>query len=212
MSKFLLDRRALLVAGASSAALAACSNIIGPPESAPLYMLRPKMPPGGAGRAVNWQISIQLPEAPQSLDTDRIALVQPGDIMDYYANAEWQDRLPFLVQQALIEAFEANNRITAVGRDTDILRADYLLQTDIRDFQARYDVQDAPPTAVVRIACKLIAAHGRTITQTMTVQKQVPTQQNSIGAATQAMNEALGEALVDIVSWTLSAPEPQRGL
>jgi cholesterol transport system auxiliary component len=212
MSKFLLDRRALLVAGASSVALAACSNIIGPPESSPLYMLRPKMPPGGAGRAVNWQISIQLPEAPQSLDTDRIALVQPGDIMDYYANAEWQDRLPFLVQQALIEAFEANNRITAVGRDTDILRADYLLQTDIRDFQARYDAQDAPPTAVVRIACKLIAAHGRTITQIMTVQKQVPTQQNSIGAATQAMNEALGEALVDIVSWTLSAPEPQRGL
>jgi len=212
MSKFLLDRRSLFVTGAASVALAACSNIIGPPEASPLYMLRPKVPPAGAGRAVNWQISIQLPEAPQSLDTDRIALVQPGDIMDYYANAAWPDRLPFLVQQALIEAFEANNRIVAVGRDTDILRADYLLQTDIRDFQARYDVQDAPPTAVVRIACKLISAHGRTITQITTVEKEVPTQQNSVPAATQAMNQALGEALGDIVSWTLSAPEPPRGL
>ncbi|MBL6854544.1 MAG: membrane integrity-associated transporter subunit PqiC, partial [Alphaproteobacteria bacterium] len=95
---------------------------------------------------------------------------------------------------------------------TDIVRSDYLLQTDIRDFQARYDAQDAPPTAEVRIACKLIAAHGRTITQIMTVHKEVPTQQNSIPAATQAMNEALGEALIDIVSWTLSAPEPPRGL
>jgi len=212
MSKFLLDRRMLFVAGASSIALAACSNIIGPPASSPLYMLRPKMPPAGAGRAVNWQISIQLPEAPQSLDTDRIALVQPGDVMDYYANAAWQDRLPFLVQQALVEAFETNNRIMAVGRDTDILRSDYLLQTDIRDFQARYDVQDTPPTAEVRIACKLIAAHGRTITQIATVHKEVPAAQNSIPAATQAMNTALSEALADIVSWTLSAPQPPRGL
>jgi cholesterol transport system auxiliary component len=212
MSKFLLDRRTLFVAGAASIALAGCSDLIGPPAASPLYMLRPKMPPGGGGRPVNWQISIQLPEAPQSLDTDRIAIVQPGDIMDYYANASWQDRLPFLVQQALIEAFEANNRISAVGRDTDILRSDYLLQTDIRDFQARYDAPDAPPTAEVRIGCKLIAAHGRTITQITLVHKEVPTTQNSIPAATQAMNEALSQALVDIVSWTLSAPQPPRGL
>lgn len=212
MSKFLLDRRTLLVAGVSSVALAACSNIVGPPAAAPLYMLRPKIPASGAGRRVNWQISVQLPEAPQSLDTDRIALVQPGDIMDYYANAAWPDRLPFLVQQALIEAFETNNRIMAVGRDTDVLRADYLLQTDIRDFQARYDVADAPPTAEVRIAAKLIAAHGRTITQAMTAQKEVPTQQNTIPAATQAMNQALAAVLEQIVSWTLSAPEPPRGL
>ena len=211
MSKFIFDRRTLLVAGASSVALAACSDIIGPPAASPLYMLRPKMPATGGGRGVNWQISIQLPEAPQSLDTDRIALVQPGDVMDYYANAVWQDRLPFLVQQALIEAFETNSRIMAVGRDTDILRFDYLLQTDIRDFQARYDVQDAPPTAELRIACKLIAAHGRTIAQSTTVNKEVPTQQNSIPAATQALNEALSQALVDIVAWTLSAPEPPRG-
>ncbi|MBL6853216.1 MAG: membrane integrity-associated transporter subunit PqiC, partial [Alphaproteobacteria bacterium] len=108
MSKLLLDRRSLFVTGAASVALAACSNIVGPPEAAPLYMLRPKVPASTNGRAVNWQISIQLPEAPQSLDTDRIALVQPGNVMEYYANAEWPDRLPFLVQQALIEAFEAN--------------------------------------------------------------------------------------------------------
>jgi cholesterol transport system auxiliary component len=212
MSKFLLDRRTLFVAGASSLALSACSDLIGPPAASPLYMLRPRMPAAGTGRGVNWQISIQLPEAPQSLDTDRIAIVQPGDIMDYYANAVWQDRLPFLVQQALVEAFEANNRITAVGRDTDILRSDYLLQTDIRDFQARYDVADTPPTAEVRIAAKLIAAHGRTITQITTVHKEVPTQQNSVPAATQAMNEALSQALADIVSWTLSAPQPPHGL
>jgi cholesterol transport system auxiliary component len=212
MSKFLLDRRALFVTGASSVVLAACSNLIGPPEASPLYMLRPKLPSAGTGRAVDWQISIQLPEAPQSLDTDRIALVQPGDIMDYYANAAWPDRLPFLVQQALIQAFESNNRIMAVGRDTDILRSDYLLQTDIRDFQARYDAADTPPTAEVRIACKLIAAHGRTITQIATFAKQVPTQQNTVPAATQAMNQALSEALVDIVSWTLSAPTPPKAL
>jgi cholesterol transport system auxiliary component len=210
MSKFLLDRRTFFVAGAASVALGACSDLIGPPASSPLYMLRPRMAASPGGRQVNWQISVLLPQAPQSLDTDRIALVQPGDIMDYYANAAWQDSLPFLVQQALIEGFEANNRIMAVGRDTDILRSDYLLQTDIRDFQARYDVQDTPPTAVVRIEAKLIAARGRTITQIMTAEKEVPTTQNSVPAATQAMNTALSDVLGQIVLWTLSAPEPSR--
>jgi cholesterol transport system auxiliary component len=211
MSKFLLNRRTLLVAGISSVALGACSNLIGPPAAAPLYMLRPKVP-SAAGRTVPWQISVMLPEAPQSLDTDRIALVQPGDVMDYYANAAWQDRLPFLVQQALIEAFEANSRITAVGRDTDVLRSDYILQTDIRDFQAEYAVADTPPTAQVRIAAKLIAARTRTITQIITATKDVPTTQNSIPAATQAMNEALGSVLQQIVDWTLSAPPPPKAL
>ncbi|HEX4293053.1 MAG TPA: ABC-type transport auxiliary lipoprotein family protein [Rhizomicrobium sp.] len=207
---FFFDRRALLVTGLSTVALGACSSIIGPPEPAPLYMLKGAPMPAGGGPRVPWQVSVVLPDAPDSLDTARIALVQPGDQLDYYANSSWQDRLPFLVQSALLDAFESSGRITSVGRDTDGLKSDYLLLTDIHDFQARYDVADTPPTAVIKLSVKLIAARTRTIAQATTVGKEVPTTQNSVPAVVAAFNQALGGTMAQTVSWALNAPMPAR--
>ena len=210
MSNFSLDRRALLVAGLASTALSACSGIIGPPEAPPLYMLKPQLAPAGGGPRVPWQMSIVLPEAPDSRDTNRIVLVHENAQMDFYAAASWQDRLPFLVQAALIEAFEGSGRIAAIGRDTDGLKSDYLLETDIRDFQARYDAADAPPTVVVRIAAKLIAVRGRTIAQSLTAHAEVAAGQNNVPSVVAAFNQALAQTLWQITAWALSAPMPPR--
>jgi cholesterol transport system auxiliary component len=209
MSKIVLDRRALLVASVSTLGLAACSNIIGPPESPPLYVLRPTFASAGRGPRAPWQLSVSLPVVPDSLDTDRIALVQPTSQMDYYANANWQDRLPMLVQGALLEAFEKSGRIDAVGRDTDGIKSDYLLLTDVRDFQARYDVADGAPTAVVNITAKLIAVRSRVIVDTCPAHAEVAASQNSVAAVAQAFNQALGSALSQIVDWALRAPPPR---
>jgi hypothetical protein len=120
MSKrpFPIGRRALLVSSASAFVLSACSNIIGPPNSAPLYLLDPRNPPAQGGTPVRWQLTVVLPLASDSLDTMRIMLVQPSGQMDYYANSNWQDRLPFLIQGSLVEAFEESGRLPAVGRDS----------------------------------------------------------------------------------------------
>jgi cholesterol transport system auxiliary component len=210
MSKFSIDRRALLVTGVSSVALAACSNIIGPPDASPLYMLKPPKMAAGGGPRVFWQLSVTMPEAPDSLDTDRIALVQPTSQMDYYAGATWQDQLPSLVQSSLIEAFEASGRIAAVGRDTEGLKADFVLLTDIRDFQARYDVADAPPTAVVRIVARMMAVRGRTIVQTINAHGEVAAGENSVASVVVAFDQALGNAVSQIVDGALAAPAPER--
>jgi cholesterol transport system auxiliary component len=208
MSKLHLNRRAILVAGTSSLALAACSNLIGPGESPTLYLLRSEHPQSTPGPKVNWQLSVLEPNAAQSLDTSRIALVKPGEELDYYANSAWQDRLPYCVENALIEAFEQNDRIKSVGRDTDLLRSDYLLQTDIRDFQARYEAPDAIPNARVRISAKLIAVRSRTIAQLETFERQQPASQNTVPAVAAALNQCLATVVAQIVDWTLSAPPP----
>ena len=205
-----LDRRALLAAGLASTALSACSGIVGPPEAPPLYMLKPLLPPASGGPRVPWQMSIMLPDAPDSLDTDRIVLVHETQQMDFYAAASWQDRLPFLVQSALIEAFEASGRIAAIGRDTDGLKSDYLLHTDIRDFQARYDTADAPPTVVIRIAAKLIAVRGRTIALAANAHAEVAAGQNNVPSVVVAFNQALAQTLGQITAWALNAPMPPK--
>jgi cholesterol transport system auxiliary component len=211
MTTFSLDRRALLVTGLGTLALGACSGLIGPPEPGPLYVLKPPTGAPGGGPRLGWQLSIVLPEAPDSLDTDRIALVQPSNRMDYYANSSWQDRVPFLVQSALVEAFESNGRLPAVGRDTEGLKSDYLLETDIRDFQAHYDVEDGIPTAQVRIAARLIAAHGHAVVQSMIAHAGTAATANSVPAVVEAFDRALGETLSQIVEWALGAPTPARG-
>jgi cholesterol transport system auxiliary component len=210
MSKrtFSTDRRALLASGASLLVLSACSNIIGPPESAALYVLDPENSPARNGPALLWQLSVVLPETSDSLDTTRISLMMPAGQMDYYANANWQDRLPLLVQASLVEAFEATGRLTAVGRDSEGLKSDYLLLTDIRAFQARYDVADAPPKVEVRIVAKLVRALTRTIVQVIDAQSVVPVAQNSVPSVVAAMNQALSNVETQIVDWALRAPPP----
>jgi cholesterol transport system auxiliary component len=210
MSKLFLHRRAVLLTGLSSVALSACSGVVGPPEPPPLYMLKPSLPPAAPGPLVPWQMSVVLPEAPDSLDTSRIALIQPDGTMDYYANVSWPDRLSPLVQSALIEAFERSGRIAAVGRDTEGLKSDFQLSTDIRDFEAQYDVPDGVPTATVRIAARMVSARTRTIAQALVAHATAPAAANTVPAAVAALNDALAKVLSQIVGWALTAPMPPK--
>src|SRR6185503_16023369 len=97
------------------------------------------------------------------LDSARIALTQPDNSVDYYANSAWTDHLPKLVRDSLVEAFENSNRIAAVSADSDGFHADYILQAQIRDFEARYSVPDGIPTVWVRVESKLAPSKGREI-------------------------------------------------
>ncbi|MBS0469545.1 MAG: membrane integrity-associated transporter subunit PqiC [Proteobacteria bacterium] len=210
MSDILFNRRSLFAVAGAAAALSACSNLIGPPEPPPLYLLKPTPPPANGGPQAPWQLSIVLPVAPQSIDTDRIVILQPGDRMDFYANAAWQDRVPFLVQSALIDAFEADGRVKGIGRDTDGLKSDYLLESDIRDFQAQYSVADGIPTIEVRIVARLIAARGRSISSSLSARSEVQASENSIPAAVTAFNQALGAVIHQIVDWAATQPAPPK--
>lgn len=210
MTKLLLDRRALLATAAASVALTSCSSIIGPPEPPPIYLLRPPLPPAGGAARVGWQLSIVLPEAPDSLDTNRIVLQQADGTMDLYANAEWPDRLSLLVQSALLDAFQASNRIAAVARDTDGLKSDYLLQTDIRDFEAVYETADTAPSAVVRIQARLVGVRSRAIVRSLEARAETAADANTVPAVVAAMNQALGTTMSQIVGWALAAPMPVK--
>ena len=205
---FSIDRRAMLAAGASALALGACSNIIGPPASSPLYMLKPDYAASTGGAPVRWQLTVELPQASVSLDTMRIALVQANGQMDYYADASWQDRLPSVLQGTLVEAFETSGRLRSVGRDTEGLKSDYLLVTDIRDFQARYAAPDTPPAAEVRIVAKLIAARTRTIVMSTDARGEVQAGQNNVASVIAAFNQALTSVQQKIVDAALKAPAP----
>ena len=204
---FDLDRRALLAATAGLFA-AGCSNIVGPPPAPKLYVLQPVLPRGLPGGKVEWALSIQAPEATSGLDSERIAILLPPSNMDYYADSAWADRLPALVQSALLEAFEASGRIDAVARDSDGVHADFMLSTDLRDFEARLDQAQGAPLAVVRIGARMVKSRSREIAGYISASREVRASVNSVEAAVEALNTAFAGVLAQLVPWVLDRPAP----
>jgi len=204
----MIPRRLFLI-GASSLALPACSSdLLGPPEAGVIYPVNPAFP-AGKGEKVGWALSIARPEVAGGLDNDRIALHQPGGILDFYAKATYPAPLPALIQQALLDGFEASGRIDAVAPEHATQHADYSLLTDVKDFSAHYSQQDGIPNITVSITAKLSASRGRVIVSSLAVAKTGTASINSAGAAVQALQQALGAAVSDIVNWALMAPMPK---
>jgi cholesterol transport system auxiliary component len=206
-----LDRRLFLIAG-SSLGLAACGSLtklVGPPDAPQIYALRPVVPttqPGG--NKVSWALAILKPDASSNLDSARIALARSDTQLDYYANAAWPDRLPDLVQTALLAGFEASGRIDAVSRGEDALHSDYELSTDLRDFEARYATPDGVPSVVVTVIAHMADARSRKILANLTVNLTQPASANSVDAVVQAFAAALAKAVDQITQWALALPPP----
>jgi cholesterol transport system auxiliary component len=198
------SRRGLLLGGAALT-LSACSGIIGPSgPPAQLYLLNPSFGPVD-GPTVSWQLAIEQPTSDDSIDRQRIAIYR-GDTMDYYADAQWTDEAPKVIQNLLVQAFEKSGHISAVARDSDGLHADYLLQSELRDFEARYDSPDGAPTITVTIVARLLKAPGREVIATLNSSHQARASENKIPAAVAAFNQATAQALEEIVGWALRAP------
>jgi cholesterol transport system auxiliary component len=206
-----LDRRLFLIAG-SSLTLAACgslSKLVGPPDAPQIYALRPAVPaaqPGGS--KVSWALAILKPDASSNLDTSRIALARSDTQLDYYANAVWPDRLPDLVQTALLAGFEASGRIDAVSREEDSLQSDYELSTDLRDFEARYSTPDGAPNVAVTIIAHMADARSRKIVANLTVTLTQPATANSVDSVVQAFAATLAKAVDQITQWAFALPTP----
>jgi cholesterol transport system auxiliary component len=204
--------RRMILTGSGALVLAGCSDLIGPlstPQQ--LYVLRTGDGVSTAGPKVPWSLSILTTTISDHLDSSRIALTQSDNSVDYYANAAWTDHLPRLVQVALVEAFENSARIQAVSSDSEGFHSDYVLQAQIRNFEARYDQPDGIPTVWVRIESKLAPSRGREIVASLNSVHQVPASANSVPAVVRAFGDALGAVLSDVVNWTLSAPPPGTG-
>jgi cholesterol transport system auxiliary component len=201
------SRRHLVAGTAALFVLAGCGSLLGPSGPPPqIYRLAPGFPPAAGGAPVSWQLAVAPPNATQTLDTIRITLVR-GETMDYYADAQWNDTVPRLVQSLLVEAFEQSGRIAAAAPESAGLRANYVLATDIRDFDAQYDTANGAPNVVVKIEAKLVGERGNVVAS-LNARQTARASQNNVAAVVAAFDQATGAALTQIVAWTLQASPP----
>ncbi len=163
------------------------------------------------GQIIHKRLLVDIPTAPQSLDTDRIALIRDRTRFDYYADLGVDrpgSHAP--ASTLLVEAFENEGSIPAVGRGAETLTPDYLLKTEIREFEARYDQeQSAAKDAVVALdlqpgeKCRIVQMIGRTL-----ITESTPAARNSVDSVVEAFDAAVGKILVRSTVWTMRLMRP----
>jgi hypothetical protein len=127
-----------------------------------------------------------------------------------FANAQWSDTTPKLVQAKVIQALDNSNYLTAVNRPMEGLTADYQLLIDIRTFRIAAAPEDA---SEVEFAAKVLGKSGRIVAGKVFAAK-VPAASVQASAAIAALDEAFGKAVVELVVWVanvVQSPLPQSG-
>lgn len=186
-------------------ALAGCSGLRG--AGAPqLYRVTSKSTYPANLPHHSLQLLVDVPLAPAGLDTSRIALTRSAVSIDYFADSEWTERAPLLVQTALLDSFENSKAISAIGRESIGLRADFILRTELRHFEAVYDSPNGPPEIWVVISVRLVNPAGRDIVAQTSFERRERASANDMQSIVSAFDDALGGVMKEIVVWTVTNP------
>ncbi len=188
-------------------ALAACEVAVPGQGPAPdLYRLTPKSTFAPDLPTVTWQLLLERPLTNASIDTTRIGLLRSSTSVQFYARAGWSDRAPQMIQTLMVESFENSGRIVAVGRDSVALRSDYILKTDLREFQAEYLAGPRPHVRISLIA-RLVKMPRRSIIGSKKFEAVIEAPADNMEAIVAAFDAALGKVLKRLVEWTLVTGE-----
>ncbi|MBY0381752.1 MAG: ABC-type transport auxiliary lipoprotein family protein [Xanthobacteraceae bacterium] len=147
------------------------------------------------------QMTIPEPTVVLQLDTQRI-LMTP-DVKDpdpSFAEAQWADSLPKLVQARLIQSFENYSDVRAPIRPTDGVQTDGTLLVEIRSFQV---LTDNEPEADISLSVKIVSGTGRVVASRLFQSRHRLTGLKA-AAAVDGFNQDFDEIMRDLVPWVVN--------
>jgi len=195
---------AILVAG--------CSGLLPGSDRKPpqLYELTPKSTFAKDLPRIRAQLLVETPTASAGLRSSRIAIKLQPTTLDYFADSEWTDVATNLVQTLLIESFDNSGKIVGIAREGTGLRTDYLLKSDLREFQAEL-FKGRPASVHVRIRVRLVRWDNRDIVASEKFEASVALKDRNISSIVEGFDIALGRVLKKIVEWSLQRMHRHAG-
>tara|TARA_R110000744_G_scaffold83463_1_gene163590 strand:- start:747 stop:1349 length:603 start_codon:yes stop_codon:yes gene_type:complete len=178
-------------------ALGSCSVISGPKnDTFELTKIAPVKGPNSRRR----QIVVTDPSAVKSLDGSNIVVRTSPSAIQYLARSQWNDNLPKLVQQNLVDAFEDSGRLGGVGKPGDGIAVDYLVSPTIRSFEI---ISNGTDTAVVEISVRIINDRNGVVKAQRVFQSTAAAAGVTNADFIDALDRANGKIMNDIVAWAL---------
>lgn len=192
----------LLVLLAPALLLGGCGGLLrsaAPAEQT--YHLRAAAAAGAAGPARPVPATLQLlPVAVQpGLDSARIALVRPGNRLDWYAGGRWAGPLGDVAAALLAQSLRDSGRFAQVGVDAAAMDADLALAVTVRRFEAEQAGEAGLPVARVQLDCTVSNLVTHRQLGAFTAEARVPAQQNRLGAVVAALEQAAQQAVAEVV-------------
>ncbi len=158
------------------------------------------------------RLLIEPPTAASGLNTTRIALRPDPLGLDFFADVQWVEVLPVMVQVLLIESFDASGTFDVLSPESAGLRPDFVLRVSIREFQAEYDEGLArPPLANVHLQVRLLRMPRRESLTTFSAREAVRAAGTPVEQVILAFDEALGRVQRRIVAWTVEQATETEG-
>ncbi len=144
------------------------------------------------------QILIAEPSALKALDGQNIVIKPSPGVIQYLKGAQWADRLPKIVQARLAETFQRSGNFGGVGKPGEGLAIDYQIIAEIRAFEVRVD---AGEHADVELFVRILNDRNGVVRASQTFTASAPVLGAGNNAYVDALDNAFGQAAVDIVAW-----------
>jgi cholesterol transport system auxiliary component len=133
------------------------------------------------------------------LDSDRIAVLK-GRQLDYYRGVRWGTRAIELVQNLVVDSLENQKLFRSVTPEQARVAGDYVLELQVRDFQAEYGSRGDNPNIHVTLVGRLIRVIDRELVTTVQSQARVDAKDNRMSAVAAAFEAAAHRAILDLGS------------
>ena len=140
-------------------------------------------------------LQVPRPQADPGLATELITLVRSDHRMDRYAGSSWAGSLPDVVETLAIDTLRASGSWSSVNDAPSPFAADYLLQINIRRFEADYTGGGEAPRVYVTLDCTIARRIGRELLTSFVAEGVADAEANKMSAVVGAFEKAANMAL-----------------
>ena len=196
--------RAAALAGfaAASLSMAGCA-ILGANAEYAVYAPQPRFTPPVEKGAVDWQLQVQQPHSGETITAPNLLVMPTPAVYEVFPAARWRDPPPLLVGTLLLQAFEQSGRIVGVDRAASGVNTDYVLSSDLRNFQI--EIVGGVPIAKVTLHARLLGFADNRIVAARTFEATSPAAAKDAASASIAIETTLATLLPQVRDWTFDA-------
>jgi cholesterol transport system auxiliary component len=125
--------------------------------------------------------------------------------LDYYAGSRWAGELPDVIETLAIDTLRASGEWGAVHESPSPFLSDYLLQINIRRFEADYTDGGVAPKVHVVLDCTLARRIGRELVTAFVAEGVADASENRLSAVVAAFEKAANTALATMAERSAAA-------
>lgn len=193
-------RRALVVALAL--ACGGCAgSLLGPSGEVPETYRLDVADVGGGAAQLPLALGVTRPRAARSLDSERIAVVQPDNRFDHFAGMRWSEPAPQMLQALIVRLLQSDGRYEVVVAAPNRVPVDVLLELELRRFEAVYAAGAEAPSVRVELQATLVDPRRARRVSSIVAASEVDASGNRREAVLDAYQRATAEAVLALAAW-----------